>query len=76
VECRLWKKIQERISLESYVLKGWFWSEFEDEERFFRTILKKWTEEFEKISSYTDKKENRIFLIYKKFRVEQLQSHI
>ncbi len=26
--------------------------------------------------SYTDKKENQIFLIYEEFRVEQLQSHI
>jgi hypothetical protein len=26
--------------------------------------------------SYTDKKENKIFLIYKEFRMEQLQSHL
>ncbi len=25
---------------------------------------------------YTDEKENQIFIIYKEFRVEQLQSHI
>jgi hypothetical protein len=35
------RQIEERKPMERYVLKGWLWGEFEDEERFFRKIFEK-----------------------------------